>query len=427
MRLATDPAPAVEDGRRPETRERMDQANGLFVPPRSRRGFLIGATAAGLATLLPTGRPSWAGSRRRDGYFPPPESAGGWRALVGPDLEPAAGEKADIRRLAGVDWDRLLEAYLYSRGLSADTSLLVIRNGWVAGEWGPRNPFYLASVSKSLTGLAALRLVHLSRDMRFGRKLKLAEPVYPFLPPAWSAAQPAKRLIRLEHLLTMTSGLEPDDQPIGSGYTVETVLSKPVAAPAGAQWAYCSAAVDLLGIALQRATRRSLGDFFDAEIGAAIGMAPITWRPLEDDVSQACCSAVHPARELARVGYLVLRGGRWGDPTGERILLGKKEIKALTRPAKAAAKARFAPTPNSPFPVDPDAPSYYGTLWWTNATGRALGPAVPRDAVYAHGYRETLLVVVPSLDLVVVRFGSRPEVLPELRRELMSRVMAAIV
>lgn len=393
----------------------------------SRRGFLAATAAFGLAAALAPARPARAGKKRIVPYFPPPESEGGWRALLAPDLEPSAGEKAEIRRLAGLDWDRLVEAYAYSRTFASDTSLLVIRRGWVAGEWGSPGPFYLASVSKSLTGLAALRLMHLSRDMRFGRILKPSEPVHAFLPSSWAATQPTKRSIRFEHLLTMTSGLEPDDRPIGPDYTLETVLAKPLTDSPGARWAYCSAAVDLLGIALQRAARRSLQDFFNAEIAAPIGMTPIEWRPLEGDISQACCSAINPARDLARVGYLLLRGGRWGGLAGERILLGKKEMKALAGPAKTAAKARFAPTPNSPFQIDPAAPSYYGNLWWTNATGRGLGPAVPRDALYAHGWRETLLVVVPSLELILVRYGSRPEVMPEFRGELLRRVMAAIV
>ncbi len=405
----------------------MNEDRGRPAGALSRRGFLLASAASGLGAVLPARQPLRAGQRRTDAYFPPPESAGGWRTLLAPDLEPSVGEKAELRRLAGIDWDRLLEAYRYSREFAADTTLLVIRNGWIAGEWGPQNPFYVASVSKSLTGLSAMRLIHLSRDMRFGRTLKLGDPIFPLLPPSWSSTQPAKRLIRLEHLLTMTSGLEPDDQPIGPDYTVQTVLSKPVVSPPGTQWAYCSAAVDLLGIALQRTTRRSLQDFFNAEIGAPIGMAPIAWRPLEGDIAQACCSAIMPARDLARVGYLLLRNGRWAGLAGERILLGKKEMKALAGPDKTAARARFAPTPNSPFRIDPAAPTYYGKLWWTNATGRGLGPSVPRDALYAHGYREALLVVVPSLDLVLVRYGSAPNVMPAFRGELMRRVMAAIV
>jgi hypothetical protein len=51
---------------------------------------------------------------------------------------------------------------------------------------------------------------------------------------------------------------------------------------------------------------------------------------------------------------------------------------------------------------------------------------VSRDAFYAHGLRETLLIVVPSRNLVVVRFGTSPRSLPEFRREFMARVMASV-
>jgi CubicO group peptidase (beta-lactamase class C family) len=42
-------------------------------------------------------------------------------------------------------------------------------------------------------------------------------------------------------------------------------------------------------------------------------------------------------------------------------------------------------------------------LWWTNTTGQMSG--VPTDAYWAWGLHETLIVVVPSLDLVIARAG----------------------
>jgi hypothetical protein len=62
-----------------------------------------------------------------------------------------------------------------------------------------------------------------------------------------------------------------------------------------------------------------------------------------------------------------------------------------------------------------------------NPTGAMLGSAVPRNAYYAHGFKETLLVVVPDRSLVVVRFGPEPIVLPAFRREFMKRVTAAML
>jgi hypothetical protein len=51
----------------------------------------------------------------------------------------------------------------------------------------------------------------------------------------------------------------------------------------------------------------------------------------------------------------------------------------------------------------PAASGHYGLLWWNNGDG-TLGD-VPRDAYWAWGLRDSLIVVIPSLDLVAARAG----------------------
>jgi CubicO group peptidase (beta-lactamase class C family) len=408
----------------------MNQAN-TGPPLRLDRRRMLARTASALAGLsLGSGIAApaivRAAPKASSWYFPRPDALGGWRTLVERNVEPSPGMKGEIRRLAGLDWDALLEAHRYSAGFTWDSRLLVIRRGWIAAEFGPATTFDVASVSKSVTGLAVARLLELSGDMRLGRKLAPKTPVSELLPASFAAGDPRRRKIRLGHLMSMTSGLEPDDDPYRPDYGTERVLHRPVVAEPGAQWAYCSATVDLLALALQNVTGRSLPDFFDEQVGARIGMAPTSWGRY-DGLDRACCGAAMPARDLARLGWLLLAGGRWATAGREERILSAKIVKLLTRPSPLARKARFAPTPNSPFPVEPDAPLVYGMLWWTNATRTMLGPAVPTDAFYAHGFRESLLVVVPSLELVVVRGGSGPPVLPTFRRELMARIMAAVV
>lgn len=396
------------------------------APALSRRGLVFGGAAAALGTMVARPTPLRAAAGRRDAYFPAPEAAGGWRRLVGADLEPSPGEQARIRRLAGIDWPRLASAFAYSESFGARSALLVIRHGWIAGEWGPTDPYFVASVSKSLTGVAAARLFELSRSMRRGKILGPDTPAFELLPASFAARDGRRRRIRLEHLMSMTSGLEPDDAPYRPDYTRERILSRPVQAEPGAQWAYCSATADLLGLAVEEAAGQPLDVFFNAEIGARIGMDPIAWDSFEG-LSRACCAARIAARDLARLGWLLLNEGRWGTPGRQDRILGEKTVRLLSRPSKLARRARFTPTSNSPFQVEAEAPLAYGKLWWTNATGTMLGPSVPDDAFYAHGFRENLLVVVPSLELVVVRLGFEPEVEPTFRRELMARVTAAIV
>jgi hypothetical protein len=52
----------------------------------------------------------------------------------------------------------------------------------------------------------------------------------------------------------------------------------------------------------------------------------------------------------------------------------------------------------------PQASSHYGLLWWTNADGTL--PNVPRDAFWAWGLGDSLIVVIPSIDIVAVRAGN---------------------
>ncbi len=91
------------------------------------------------------------------------------------------------------------------------------------------------------------------------------------------------------------------------------------------------------------------------------------------------------------------------------------------------ANTVFAATPGSPFPVQTDSPQFYGHLWWTNRTQSGLGSAVPADAYYAWGYRETFLVVIPSLDMIVVRYGYPPYAQAGYGKQIMARVMNAVV
>ena len=68
-------------------------------------------------------------------YFPQPGSQGGWRTLVPANAIASPEQKASILQYTGLDWDKLLDAWMYCTSYSGPHSLLVIRHGWIAGEW----------------------------------------------------------------------------------------------------------------------------------------------------------------------------------------------------------------------------------------------------------------------------------------------------
>jgi CubicO group peptidase (beta-lactamase class C family) len=95
------------------------------------------------------------------------------------------------------------------------------------------------------------------------------------------------------------------------------------------------------------------------------------------------------ARAVARLGRLMLRRGDWD---GRRVLDA----------GWAARAVAYAGTPLPPrSAADPRPASGLG--WWTNEDG--VWPDVPRDAFAGAGASHQVLLVVPSLELIVVRNG----------------------
>src|SRR5512138_2087888 len=99
------------------------------------------------------------------------------------------------------------------------------------------------------------------------------------------------------------------------------------------------------------------------------------------------------ANAMARVGLLYLREGMWST----RRILQEAFIDTVRTPPSENAGL------TNDNPGFPGATTNYGVLWWTNATCQ-LGN-VPSDAYWAWGQYESLIVVIPSLDLVISRIG----------------------
>ena len=102
------------------------------------------------------------------------------------------------------------------------------------------------------------------------------------------------------------------------------------------------------------------------------------------------------ANAVARVGRLMLRRGNW---QGKQLIDSSLVEKAV----------RFDPANNREFEHDvlnSNNPFLETTLgWYSNHTG--IWKFLPRDAFAGAGAQNQLLLVVPSLDLIVVRFGDQ--------------------
>jgi D-alanyl-D-alanine carboxypeptidase len=164
-------------------------------------------------------------------------------------------------------------AVLVQRG---DRVLLRKGYGLADVEWGipvdPATVFRIGSVTKQLTAAAVLRLVQEG-------KLSLDDPLTRFFPEA-----PAYlRAVRIEHLLTHTSGIPTygtlPDYPrwsqlnVTPDWLVRRVLDEPLQFTPGAGWSYTDSGFYLLGLILEKVHGKSYEEVMREQIFEPLGMA----------------------------------------------------------------------------------------------------------------------------------------------------------
>jgi CubicO group peptidase (beta-lactamase class C family) len=290
-------------------------------------------------------------------------------------------------------------------------SVLVVRHGYLVYEryWrgvdagDGHNTF---SVTKSF--LSALVGIALGERHLKDLDQTVEELLAPHLPPD---ADPRLRQVTVAQLLTMSSGLASDDSSLGgddriwerlfqSRDWVRHILSRRLATPPGESFAYSGANSHLLSAIVADTTGQSTLAFARAKLFGPLGIGTDDaleqvlrrWPPTPAQVAayeQATVAwpsdpqGYHlgdsllklPARDLAKLGYLYLNGGRWDGAQ----LVPADFVAASTQPQSEPSRG----------------PGDYGYHWWvTNETGH--------DAFRAMGFGGQLIQVIPELDLVAV-------------------------
>jgi CubicO group peptidase (beta-lactamase class C family) len=186
-----------------------------------------------------------------------------------------------------------------------------------------------------------------------------------------------KARILVEHLLTMTSGLDAGsphdiDEIADRGESwVEGPLAAPLAAEPGTAFIYNNGAAHVLGVLLARAVGMPLREFAEERLFAPLGIDEYRW-PADPDGNVLGYGHLElRPRELVRLGELYLSGGRG--------LLPETFVAAATTAWSAGG---------------PPEERAYGYLWWVDDT-----------SFFAGGYGGQYLTVVPELELVVVTTG----------------------
>lgn len=239
------------------------------------------------------------------------------------------------------------------------------------------------TIGSALLGIALQKRIFESLDT----------PVYPLFGgvDGFANPDPRKAQLTLRHLVSMSPGLDcRDDYPNSPGsedvmqsqdaqpdwyrYTLDLPL---VSAPGETSF-YCTAGINLLGGALQRATGMSLPRFFQENFAD----------PLEIPYYQMNLSPTGDAymgggirlrpRDFLKLGQVYLNGGTWN---GKRLV-----SREWVRQSSAAQAAM-------------NQPDDYGYGWWRqtfDVQGRSI------DTFFASGNGGQMLFVVPELEMTVM-------------------------
>ena len=269
-------------------------------------------------------------------------------------------------------------------------SLLVTRHGRIVLE-ATYAPFQAGlkhrvnSVTKSVIGsLVAIAL-------RDGRLDSTDHKVVDFFADRTIAnLDERKKSITIRHLLDMTSGLAWQEGVDGwpesflamerSRDWQQFVLDRPMAEAPGTVFYYDSGNSQLLSAILSKVTGKSALDYARETLFGPLGIEDVLWRGDPQGVSGGGAGLYLHPRDMAKLGYLYLRGGVWEG----RQILPASWIEGV-RQADVDMRESWARDLR------------YGSQFWV----------MPKqDAYLAVGYHRQLIVVMPKLDIVAVVTGA---------------------
>lgn len=212
----------------------------------------------------------------------------------------------------GIDPTALAEAVDSAEALGFVRALLLIRNGRLVEESYFDNTtastiLDVHSVTKTVTAL----LVGMAVD---DGVLDVDDFMVDRLPP--DDVRPEHAPIRVRHLLTMTSGIEWSDEEdlrpwLQSGRPVGYVLDKPVVASPGERFIYSTGGSQLLSAILGGAVGGDVQAFADERLFEPLGITEGYWLSTGGQLIGGAGLGLR-ARDMARLGQLVLQRGRSG-------------------------------------------------------------------------------------------------------------------
>ncbi len=266
-------------------------------------------------------------------------------------------------------------------------SLVIVRRGKLVVEeyfhgYAREDLHRLHSVTKSVTSL----LVGIARDR--GAVGSLDTPVLEWFPEHAAAAGPGWENVTLEHLLTMTAGLDWDRrETLGDNLAGPEIFAKVfgrrVVQEPGSRWLYNDSDIELLGGVLRRATGMQADELAAQALFAPLEITAWDWHSHKTEGYPLLSGALRlRPLDMAKIGLLVLDRGHWRG----RPVVSEEWVAQSTAPRIVTGAGS----------------QKYGYLW-----SRLDAPieAGPDPVLLASGWGSQFIHIIPVLEAVIVTTG----------------------
>lgn len=290
------------------------------------------------------------------------------------------------------------------------TGMLVVQSGKILLDYGDiKETSYLASCRKSLLSMlygpfVANKRIDLSTTME---QLQIDDV---------GGLLPIERKATIRDLLTARSGVY---HPASNEGDASAMAPKRGSVKPGSFWLYNNWDFNVAGYILEQQTGRTIYQLIDSILARPLQMQD--WNIKEQrktgDTTRSKYLAYHmwfSTRDMARIGYLMLRNGKWKD---QQIVPSDwvKLTTSIVTPYKEAVAAKTAYFHFG-----------YGYLWW-------IWDAPYANDLYEGAYSATgaygqFITVLPKLDLVVAfktKYEYGRQVPTDVYLKILDRLIAA--
>jgi CubicO group peptidase (beta-lactamase class C family) len=263
--------------------------------------------------------------------------------------------------------------------------MIVVQDGKVRLEryargYGPEGRYTSFSVAKSFTSTLV------GAAIRDGYIKSIDDPVTDYIPDLAGGGYDG---VTVRQLLTMTSGVKWNEDytdpqsdvarmfseaaPAGQDPTVAYMKKLPRETAPGSKWVYKTGETNLIGVLVERATKKTLADYLTEKVWKPWGMErDAFWmvNPAGHEVS-GCCLSVS-LRDYARMGMFALSGGKGVVPDGW-----------------------FAAATTNQVPVSPELGdrSGYGYQWWVLPGGRYAAIGIFGQSIMVDPARKLVIAI----------------------------------